>query len=508
MKLVPWIALGAVAALLFWPESRDDRAERRVAGMERRETRPTAPGESVATEIDVSETPPPGEASVEPARKSTWRVFVVGKDGKPARGVSFMIVSGTASVDNQATNEEGALELPAERRTLRRYRDDWIIDRDGEVIRLDSLVPLTLDIMAPELGVSIGSRVAGHVDTHDSWHRRDPSVMPRAPVRWFANTAVSRYARAARGTVVAWKQARIEIVVNGPDGPADDVSVARAFFGGTVVLDDRDVGVEIDTTGGKPLGGVEGLSDARGLLRVSGVPAIPGETLRLLLTKEDLNAFVAIPIEPGAVHRARATLVYMNESSVDEATEEIGLGGIAGARDAGNITYAVSIRALRRDGRPAAHARVRIEAGVVRRRGRTDGEGRARIEGVHPGTYRLSIEEPGILYASRVIRVGRADSDVMIAEPPPWSFRLRVVDDKNRPAAFAAVHVDPAGPLHYVKLVDGVQWLNHTTDQHGEIEIGPLPPGEAGIRVWFGTRTRKVRVDNQPVVVVALPEAQ
>ena len=44
-----------------------------------------------------------------------------------------------------------------------------------------SLIPLVLDVVAPESGEWLASTAADHVDTHDSWHRRKPVAAGRVP---------------------------------------------------------------------------------------------------------------------------------------------------------------------------------------------------------------------------------------------------------------------------------------------------------------------------------------
>jgi hypothetical protein len=131
------------------------------------------------------------------------------------------------------------------------------------------------------------------------------------------------------------------------------------------------------------------------------------------------------------------------------------------------------VAALRRNGRPAAGALLRVRSPHSDIwSGRLDEEGRARVTNLDPRAYLLVVDDPGFASPGRVdvaVREGRVTSAV-VRESPGWTARILVVDRKHRPRP--GLRIDVPG---YARIIDGVQQAVLYTGPDGRIELPGLP---------------------------------
>jgi S1-C subfamily serine protease len=166
---------------------------------------------------------------------------------------------------------------------------------------------------------------------------------------------------------------------------------------------------------------------------------------------------------------------------------------------------AISGRVSHRGGGPVAGARVELAestpfagGGILRGEALSGADGRYRLEGVLPGTYRLSAAAAGLARGNRPVTVAGADvtgADVELGAT--GLVRGRVLDAQDRPVAGATVRVsrqmnnvsnDSFGPVRSgedgrftVEYVDPGQIAviaNHADKGTAAVDVGTLGPGE------------------------------
>jgi len=100
-------------------------------------------------------------------------------------------------------------------------------------------------------------------------------------------------------------------------------------------------------------------------------------------------------------------------------------------------TGSVTVRALRFNGEPAAHARVSLEPVESTHRRITanlDERGSVRIEGLGPGEWRVASSARGLLTTTATVRIRNEDSStVVLREDEPGAIAVAVVDGRGGP---------------------------------------------------------------------------
>jgi len=480
-----------LTSLLTWPENDEARTERRVApdrtrGAARTEVDAQTPLRQADTVAQRSRAEPA------PARAAAvWRVIVVGRDGKPAR-TSFELNRGKTEV---RTGPDGSFELPARPQTLRRDGRRWFIREPVTHIELDTLLPLVIDLIDPETGHVVARR-AGHVDAEEFLHGLEAKAPGRVVVPFKANAPISRHARSARATLPAWPEARVELLVSDRDGPAAGVEIESVYLRGPLL------GLELDVTA---------TSDARGMMRIRGLPEVPGESLNVFLQKNRRSATVVLPLRRGAIHRATvddpewSDLVWEREEDEDvEWFEEFSLSEEIGDEQRVKSTGSLLVRVFRHDGRPAAGVPVSLAS--TARHATTSPAGVAEFVDLEAGEHKVWARGDDFLFCARAVHVRAGRCELVLVEPKPRFVLVRVVGPTRRPAPFAAIEVRPPGGGPYVKITGGEQQITHLTDRRGELRIGPFAPGVVAIEARHGSRYERVKVNtDHPVATIQLP---
>jgi hypothetical protein len=434
---------------------------------------------------------PAGQPVVAAGDAHAWHVGFVARDGAPA------VPSPVQRLDGEErellTPRDGVFAIAPEEATIVYGEHRWTIARPDTVIALPQLVPFVVELRDAESGAMLDAVPCGHADT-------ETDVLPPHEVRSAAGVAapgrerarLSRYAEAVRRVAPVWPEASITLRVRERDGAPAAATVLSAHFGRTAG------GVRIATAHGRCEAG-DGLS-------VRGVPMIDGELVTLRAGTHVRATQVEAVLRRGEALAVDVTLPEKSGAS-------IGLGGGAGgavsrgrggrrATDFGALT----VRAYRSDGTPAAGATLRLGANDTLTL-RTDERGAASWPRVRAGRWRLELLEPGILYAAMTVEVlpGVAN-DAVIEEPGARSLDVYVFDHRGAPVASAEVAVEPAGELPYVLLIDGVQWIGHFTDARGMLRVGPLPPGAVRMGAMLGSRRAEaVAADGARAVEILLP---
>ena len=137
------------------------------------------------------------------------------------------------------------------------------------------------------------------------------------------------------------------------------------------------------------------------------------------------------------------------------------------------------VLALRRNGRPAAGALLRVESHhAYVWSGPLDREGRALVRELAPGAYLLVVDDAGFASPPRVgVAIRHGDrAEAVIRESPGWTARVLVLDRNRQP--LPGIRVEVPG---YALIVDEVQQAVLYTGPDGRIELPGLP--DRGIHV-------------------------
>ncbi|MHC4958892.1 MAG: hypothetical protein ACYTGN_11010 [Planctomycetota bacterium] len=503
LVLVAAVALAGLAVYLYGDagEQRNRRGERveRHDGQPARALRPEAGPQGAGASA--------GEAAKRtPAVDDTWRVRFVGRDGETVFPKGLARKHGQQRIKLE-TNDDGWYRVPPGPLTLVYRTREFAVPEPGLTIQLDEFVPFALVLADPDDGAPLFT-LDSHVDVLAGLDDYTLKLEGRIVPPWRTWAHLSRAAGAVRGIVPAWKEADVRVRVSGPDGAEAGAMVESAFFGGKFVGADDEISF-YEGASGYELQGAWGTSDNAGFMRVRGVPLIDGEVLKLVVGRDDRVGSVSVRLRRGAV--AKADVALSGEQFWIPMEEEVSGGIGVGISDRRSAEYgSLTVRAFRNDGRPAVNAGIALHCGHNRYFVRTDEDGVAVLPKVMVAEYVVALKEPGLLYTEAIEPIRKGVKHVVtLTEPVGWSFELRVVDDRGLPVPFASVHASPAGKMGYVRVVDGVQWVDHYTGPDGTLRVGPLPPGDVGIRVRYGTRTATAKVKpSQSSARVRLPKAQ
>ncbi len=489
-----WAMAAVLLAGLVWSlqDTATDRSDGRRPATHPERDASDQRAKSATNEADGEAPKPTAE------NKPVWTVRFLGRDNSPVtpRFVTYIPEGGEATTLEAEGNE---FPLPGEGGEVSCRGLEWPVTKPETTIRLPGMVPHTIEVRDAETGAMLLEHRAGHADTVHGGFTQDPdrlnlTVPDRVIERWSNLHVVSRYANKTKNVVRAFPEAKITLSVSGPDGFEEGARIEHVISECRQALFSR----------------VTGTSDARGILVVEGAPLLHGETLTLVVEKDERREFVAIALDRTRAATANVTLPRSSNKIITRGGRGlIGLGGSTGGQR-NESTGAIAIRAYRNDGSPARHAAVRLRGDRGAHASRTNENGHVEIGGITVGHYTLWLEEHGILFTkTRVTIMRNRRIHATITEPRGWSTRLRVLDAFGDPVSLARVTVSPTGSLGYVRIEDGVQHFDHLTDRDGYLEVGPLPPGDASIAVQYGTRKAKVTVgSSKRLVVITLPRAK
>ena len=161
-------------------------------------------------------------------------------------------------------------------------------------------------------------------------------------------------------------------------------------------------------------------------------------------------------------------------------------GGARLARPKGRL----QLRVLRRDGSPAAGARVAVR-GSERR---ADAQGLVRYDDIDAGTWTAEIREPGLVRTTMdVVVTADALARETLREDEGGTLVVRVLAHDGQPAPFATVALPKKA--RWIDLQDGVQRLDAFTDEHGERELAHVPAGEQTVTARWAGRKASAKVE-------------
>ncbi|MHC4670437.1 MAG: hypothetical protein ACYTFD_18785, partial [Planctomycetota bacterium] len=162
---------------------------------------------------------------------------------------------------------------------------------------------------------------------------------------------------------------------------------------------------------------------------------VPGLPVTVVVETEEDGGFEGTTIQARRLELEVEAAVDLDAFSPPRNTA-IGIGG---GPDPGPRA-ALVVEALRRDGRPAAGAR--ITSGDLSVHARADAGGRLRIDRVPPGRHTVWLAEPGLVPTRVVAEVGTEGLvHVTLRETDGWTLRVRTVDAKGRPRPYRPLRV-------------------------------------------------------------------
>jgi hypothetical protein len=312
---------------------------------------------------------------------------------------------------------------------------------------------------------------------------------PRGFVAWDDpqwSVAVSRYATRLVAQHPLRRESQVTLSVTEAGEPAAGATVHWFSVGGRAETSPR-MGVFV-------LGG----------FALLGVPFFRGEELRFALETTSgavAEGRVALPPEP------HAALTYDVEALPLENGREApkpepalpgppaplpssGFGEAPGATGgAEGLFGALRVTALRRDGTPAAAARLFLPASAEQR---ADADGRLEFAGIPSREHRVLLAEPGLVPTSSDAFVPAGGTvEIVLQEQDGGTVFVRVVDGRGRPLPFARLSLRTPSGIPWVDLRDGEQRLDLHTDQRGERTLEHVEPGTLALgAVWAGREGR------------------
>jgi hypothetical protein len=246
---------------------------------------------------------------------------------------------------------------------------------------------------------------------------------------------------------------------------------------------------------------------ADGWLRVRGVPHLLDERYWIVVGNGRSEAFAGVLLGGfGDRHVAEVELPVAS-TRPPVGPPGFGCGGCGGVYRGGRhrrvapATLEVLVRL--RDGRMGAG----LEVVVGGRTAVTDGSGRARFEGLRPGTYAVRVDDPDFLWSQAQVDLREGEwRSFLLAEGPGWTARALLLDSTGRPVPFARVGVISDAPVPYLRVEGEVQDLVLLTDARGEIRLPDLHHAPVDMSFLYGSRSASVTLEeSDPCATVRLP---
>jgi len=313
-------------------------------------------------------------------------------------------------------------------------------------------------------------------------------VAPRGYVAWepsVRTVAISPYAR--------------RLVSIYPVRPEVPVTVSVSEPGGEPT---RSPAIESAVVAGRKLPASADATDAYGRLRIGGVPYLRGEEVSVRAKRA---GGIASALVRGRIPDDPATGLHFDIVLPPANPYAIGMGGGAGGAFRGRSSSrslqasgshrhpkgAVLVSVRRRDGRPAAGARVWLE----KRQMRTDASGVARFDRVGPGTYAVTAKQVGLLPLTGEVTVkGEESARLELRETEGGRLAVQVVDEDGKPLSFATLKVTAASGHPWVDLDGDVQRVDPFTDHEGRRVLNRVEPGGVTVSAAWGSRKKQMSV--------------
>ncbi len=312
------------------------------------------------------------------------------------------------------------------------------------------------------------------VDPPEGYLAREKQTISRAPVAG---------ARAVYARIPVHRAVDLTVSVDGPDGrPADGARIVALEVAGRAVR-------------------IDAVTLAAGVLRLRGLPYLPGEPVAAAIDWGTAAGDDAVPVpsegipDPElrttvpedlgapwtvAVHLKGPTARTLDHLEIDNDFPAV-FSSLQTSQGAGGD---LRIRVLGCDGKPVPDAAV---YGA-----RTDADGVAVVEHVSLGEHELAVSVPSRLpaRATAFVREGQ-ETEVVLREPAGARLDVIVTDEAGRPRPSA--HLSLGNRLVF-DVVDGVQRIDMFTDPFGRRSFARVEPGEATVTATWGTRCGSEKV--------------
>jgi hypothetical protein len=469
----------------------------------------------------------PTDAPVtEPRVDETWQFELRGRGGRPVPGARLRVAGDPAS--GVSTDEHGraAFDVSAGRESVTiegaRLPQEWVtLTERHTVLQSDAIVPVEVRVIDALSGETLALpsvqlhegrecepvRVDGVDGRHAflatlddemlggsvSVHTPDGYVVESDEVERM-HGAVSVFARSIRLDVPVRRECTLRIRVEDADGrPAPGAAVRDLTLGG------RELALRRQR--------LRPAADAGGEIRLRGIPYLRGEALQMTVGLDGRTVQIG-PVRllvPGPAADTTARLPADGPLSIRGGSESFRSRSGCGRRVRETPPPGdVRVEVRRRDGSPAARARVRLAGRTVR----LDELGVVSFDAVPEGTHRFTVCEPGFVHTAELISVRAGEcAYVSIDEAPGRTVDVLVVDHEGAPVPFARLDVQQGHAQPYALLDDrGVQHLTLYTDAYGECVLSGLPSGRSvHVAAEFGSRKESAEVVGD-LVTITLPE--
>ncbi len=154
----------------------------------------------------------------------------------------------------------------------------------------------------------------------------------------------------------------------------------------------------------------------------------------------------------------------------------------------------LTVLLLRRDGRPAAGAALRL-SGPVSRRARAGPDGRATFDRLPAGVFEVATVEPGLVHASASVRLDQGTAlSLDLLEPMGWTGTVTLLDEEGRPVPFAALEIEQECGAPYAVLEGDLQVDGLFTGPLGCATLRELSSGQAIVTARFGSRVARATI--------------
>jgi hypothetical protein len=276
--------------------------------------------------------------------------------------------------------------------------------------------------------------------------------------------AISVRATRVRSTVALWPELELWVRVV-EEGDEDEEPHERPIQGATVEC------VYLDPQfayWGHPVHVLAPKTNEEGWTRIRGVPRVEGLPVTVVVDADEDDGHGQL-----TVSEPRMELTIPLGTDPNEHPEPPNAIGIVRGR--ANPGGTIDLAVLTRDGRPAAHARVRdLWHDILSER--TDAGGRLRIEHVRPGKNTLWLVEPGFVPTRLDVTVP-PDGLVRatLREEEGWTLRVRTVDAEGRSLAYRPITVRQTESKAAYALLEGtVQIIPLLTGPDGWLDLPNL----------------------------------
>lgn len=424
--------------------------------------------------------------------------------GRPVAGVPAAGWGGTTPFPTSDPDGRIVLPLPGPdvpSLSLQNLSGDQVSPKAGETteIELSQVIPLEVHLVDAERGTPIDGQV--EVASGDgafvlmkrvgAFYELDPAPVEAArdaelrfratlPAGYAERTIsakrsalVSRYAKRVLVTLPVRPEARVLVRVVDEEG--DPVAGARVPC------------VSLATQRQEP---IDDVTDARGEVHLRGLSFVRGFVLRVQVAAPDGRTNVGSAYLSDNSAEALVEVVLRQEPESlswyrGPAGEVSGCPGVCNHRREGG---ALALWIVRRGGKPAAHAGVRVSHHSGRFDWeRTDADGRMRCTDLPAGRFTVDLVEPGLVYTQWTFEVGAGETvEEVVQEDAGHTLVVTAKSEHGTPLPYVRLRLSPRGSRNFTCLGDDdVQRLDVHTNAWGRVRIPHLPGPDAVVKAEY-----------------------